>query len=63
MHMSLYNAKGDWTPESLELCNEIRDALKPILKKALDKKLTHSDFCYIVNEETALLILENRRSK
>lgn len=59
--MGLYDEKGDWTPEALEICNDINDALKPILSKALDKKLSHSDFCYMVNNEMALLILENRR--
>lgn len=59
--MGLYNEKGDWTPEALEICDEIRGVLKPILEKSLVKSHSHSDFCYMVNNEMALLILENRR--
>ena len=61
--MALYDEKDNWTCEALDICKEIHDALKPILEKALEEEMSHSDFCYMVNSEMELLILENRRHK
>lgn len=61
--MALYDNEGNWTLEAVDICREINSALKPILEKVLDKEMSHSDFCYMVNSEVELLILENRRHK
>ena len=61
--MGLYDEKGNWTPEALNICAEIKEILVPILEKSLDKGMSHSDFCYMVNSEMEAIILANRRLK
>ena len=61
--MSLYDEKGNWTQDALNICAEIHNALKPILEKTLSKEMSHSDFCYMVNSEMETLILADRRHK
>lgn len=61
--MSLYDEKGNWTPEALNICAEIKEFLVPILEKSLNNGMSHSDFCYMVNSEIEAIILANRRLK
>ena len=61
--MSLYDGKGNWTPEALEICDNLRVHLIPVLEKALANGMTHSDFCYLVMSETESLILFDRRNR
>ena len=61
--MVLYDEKGDWTADALEICSEISIVLEPILKKTLNKEMSHSDFLYMVCNEVELLILADRRNK
>lgn len=61
--MSLYDEKGNWTSEALNICAEINNVLKPILEKALSKEMSHSDFCYMVSSEVETIILADRRHK
>ena len=58
--MALYDKEDNWTLEALDICREIQNTLKPIFKKALEKEMSHSDFCYMVLGEVESLILEDR---
>ena len=61
--MSVFDKKGNYTSDALNICSEIGNALKPILEKTLDNGMSHSDFCYMVNAEVELLILTDLRHK
>lgn len=61
--MALYDDKGNWSSEALNICDEINKVLNPILEKTLAEGMSHSDFCYMVHSEVELLILEDRRFK
>lgn len=61
--MSLYDNKGNWKSEALEVCDDIKIALRPILEKALSNGMSHSDFCYMVITETDGLICYDRRHR
>lgn len=61
--MGLYDSKGNWTSEALEICDNLKATLHPALEKALANGMSHSDFCYMVMFDTEGLILEDRRFK
>jgi hypothetical protein len=61
--VSLYDGKGNWTSEALEICDDLKAMLRPALEKALANGMTHSDFCYMVMSETEGLICYDRRCR
>lgn len=61
--MSLYDSKGNWTSEALDICDDLKAMLAPALEKALANGMSHSDFCYMVMSETEGLISYDRRHR
>lgn len=61
--MTIWDEKGNYTSDALNICSEVGSALKPILEKTLSKGMSHADFCYMVNTEADLLVLTDLRHK
>lgn len=61
--MSVFDNKGNYTADALNIGSKIGKALEPILENALSNGMSHSDFCYMVNTEVELLILTDLRHK